>query len=99
MTDEQRLQEITDMLLLVRDNLFKGMSKSIQKLQARSINEMLDIPNFIKNIPEPKKLAELSDEEIDRVIKANMTITDSRLYDAIFGIALDIEKALKEKAA
>ena len=36
MTDEQRLQMITDQLILVRDNLFRGMSKSIQKLQARS---------------------------------------------------------------
>jgi hypothetical protein len=41
MTDEQRLQVITDQLILVRDNLFRGMSKSIQKLQARSINEVL----------------------------------------------------------
>ena len=47
MTDEQRLQEITDMLLLVRDNLFRGMSKSIQKLQAESINEVLGLPKFV----------------------------------------------------
>jgi hypothetical protein len=46
MTDEQRLQMITDQLILVRDNLFRGMSKSIQKLQARSINEVLELENF-----------------------------------------------------
>ena len=49
MTDEQRLQMITDQLILVRDNLFRGMSKSIQKLQARSINEMLELENFTQS--------------------------------------------------
>jgi hypothetical protein len=51
MTDEQRLQMITDQLILVRDNLFRGMSKSIQKLQARSINEVLELQNFICSAP------------------------------------------------
>lgn len=50
MTDEQRLQQVTEMLLLVRDNLFRGMSKSIQKLQARSINEILNLPNHVHTI-------------------------------------------------
>ncbi|CAB4133055.1 hypothetical protein UFOVP252_43 [uncultured Caudovirales phage] len=49
MTDEQRLQMITDQLILVRDNLFRGMSKSIQKLQARSINEVLELENFTQS--------------------------------------------------
>ena len=49
MTDEQRLQVITDQLILVRDNLFRGMSKSIQKLQARSINEVLELENFTRS--------------------------------------------------
>ena len=49
MTDEQRLQMITDQLVLVRDNLFRGMSKSIQKLQARSINEVLELENFTRS--------------------------------------------------
>jgi hypothetical protein len=48
-TDEQRLQMITDQLILVRDNLFRGMSKSIQKLQARSINEVLELENFTRS--------------------------------------------------
>ena len=52
MTDEQRLQMITDQLILVRDNLFRGMSKSIQKLQARSINEVLELENFTRS-PQP----------------------------------------------
>ena len=53
MNTEQRLHDITEMLLLVRDNLFHGMSKSIQKLQARSINEVLDVPNFMTNYKDP----------------------------------------------
>ena len=49
MTDEQRLQMITEQLILVRDNLFRGMSKSMQKLQARSINEILELPNHTQS--------------------------------------------------
>jgi len=54
MTDEQRLQAITEQLLIVRDNLFRGMSKSMQKLQARSINEVLELPNFTQS-PQPEQ--------------------------------------------
>jgi hypothetical protein len=50
MTDEQRLQMITEQLILVRDNLFRGMSKSMQKLQARSINEVLELPNHTQSL-------------------------------------------------
>ena len=49
MTDEERLQAITEQLIIVRDNLFRGMSKSMQKLQAKSINEVLELPNFIES--------------------------------------------------
>jgi hypothetical protein len=62
MTDEQRLQMITEQLLIVRDNLFRGMSKSIQKLQARSINEVLELENFTQS---PQRTwVGLTDEEI-----------------------------------
>ncbi len=44
---EQRLQLITEQLLLVRDNLWRGMSKSMQKLQARNINEILGLEAFV----------------------------------------------------
>ena len=54
MNDEQRLQEITDMLMLVRDNLFRGMSKSIQKIQAESINEVLGLPKYTKTFTNEK---------------------------------------------
>ena len=63
MTDEQRLHMITEQLLIVRDNLFRGMSKSIQKLQARSINEVLELENFTRS---PQRTwVGLTDEEVD----------------------------------
>ena len=62
MTDEERLHMITEQLLIVRDNLFRGMSKSIQKLQARSINEVLELENFTRS---PQRTwVGLTDEEI-----------------------------------
>jgi hypothetical protein len=52
MTDEERLQKITDMLLLVRDNLFQGMSRSFQRMQAESINEVLGLHKFTRSHPD-----------------------------------------------
>ena len=49
MTDEQRLQLITEQLIIVRNNLFRGLSKSMQKLQAQSINEVLELPNYTQS--------------------------------------------------
>ena len=62
MTDEERMHMITEQLLIVRDNLFRGMSKSIQKLQARSINEVLELENFTQS---PQRTwVGLTDEEV-----------------------------------
>jgi hypothetical protein len=36
-------------------------------------------------------------EEIEDIIKSNLTITDSRLYDGVYAVAVDIEVALREK--
>jgi hypothetical protein len=36
-------------------------------------------------------------EEIEDIIKSNLTITDSRLYDGVYSVAEDIEIALKNK--
>lgn len=67
MTDEERLHIITEQLLIVRDNLFRGMSKSMQKLQAKSINEVLELPNFTES---PQRTwVDLTDEEIQVVAK------------------------------
>ena len=93
MTDEQRLQQITEMLILVRDNLFRGMSKSMQKLQARSINETLGLQNFIESPARP--WVGLTDEEIATLhheIKVQLmgTYKTEDLYHAI-------ENKLKEK--
>jgi len=68
MTDEERLHMITEQLLLVRDNLFRGMSKSIQKLQARSINEVLELENFTRS---PQRTwVGLTDEEVEDFVSA-----------------------------
>jgi hypothetical protein len=68
MTDEERLHMITEQLLLVRDNLFRGMSKSIQKLQARSINEVLELENFTQS---PQRTwTGLTDEEVKNFVQA-----------------------------
>jgi hypothetical protein len=39
----------------------------------------------------------LTDEEFDTAINSNLTITDSRLRDGVYGVALDIAALLKEK--
>ena len=64
MTDEERLHMITEQLIIVRDNLFRGMSKSIQKLQARSINEVLELENFTRS-PQRKWVGLTDEDEID----------------------------------
>jgi hypothetical protein len=81
--DEQRLQMITEQLIIVRDNLFQGMSKSMQKLQARSINEVLELPNFTQS----PQLIPLSEEAIEGLAK--FVAVDDFTYD----FARAIEKA------
>ena len=39
----------------------------------------------------------LTDEEFDMAINSNMTITDSRLRDGVYAVALDIAALLKER--
>lgn len=36
-------------------------------------------------------------EEVEDIIKSNITITDSRLYEGVYAVAVDIEIALKNK--
>jgi hypothetical protein len=94
MTDEERLHMITEQLLIVRDNLFRGMSKSIQKLQARSINEVLELENFTRS---PQRTwVGLTDEEIAEV--EDEYIVDYRIpAGSAWNFAKDIEAKLKEK--
>jgi hypothetical protein len=74
MTDEQRLQMITEQLLIVRDNLFRGISKSMQKLQAKSINEVLELPNFTES---PQRTwVGLTDEDRLEFAKAQLSWED-----------------------
>ena len=88
MTDEERLQMLAEQLIIVRDNLFRGMSKSIQKLQARSINEVLGLENFIQS---PKReWVGLTETEMIELAGGGLT-RDERM------IARAIEAKLKEK--
>ena len=89
MTDEERLHIITETLLIVRDNLFRGMSKSIQKLQAKSINEVLGLDNFIQSPEAKPKWVGLTDEEI-------RDVHWSKPMDE-YSFAAAIEAKLKEK--
>jgi hypothetical protein len=36
-------------------------------------------------------------EEVEDIIKSNITITDQRLYEGVYAVAVDIEMALKNK--
>jgi len=85
MTDEERLHIITEQLIIVRDNLFRGMSKSIQKLQAKSINEVLGLDNFIES-PKPVWVS-LTDDEI----------MEPWPYETRIDFARAIEAALRSK--
>jgi hypothetical protein len=95
MTDEERLHMITEQLLLVRDNLFRGMSKSIQKLQARSINEVLELENFTRS---PQRTwVGLTDEEIwETISRIGTSDSDVNPY-AKLADARAIEAKLKER--
>jgi hypothetical protein len=62
MNDEERLHFLSEQLLLVRDNLFHGMSKSMQKLQARSINEALGLETY-ESTPSIIEAAVLAERE------------------------------------
>jgi len=96
MTDEERLQMITEQLILVRDNLFRNMSKSMQKLQARSINEVLELPNHTQSPQRP--WVGLTDEEVrdlwswSATSEAEKTATTQQ-----HAFARAIEAKLKEK--
>ena len=90
MTDEERLHMITEQLIIVRDNLFRGMSKSIQKLQAKSINEVLGLDNFIQS-PKPIWVG-LTDEDIAQGAKQSWV--DKQAFESAVWWA---EEKLKEK--
>jgi hypothetical protein len=86
MTDEQRLHMITDQLILVRDNLFRGMSKSIQKLQARSINEVLELETFIRSAPDLQAELDATNRQVE--ILSDALAESQREVDALVAGAL-----------
>jgi len=88
MTDEERLQMITEQLILVRDNLFRGLSKSMQKLQARMINEVLELPNH--TVSPQRTWVDLTDKKIE-IIYERCSVWDKFKYERM------LEAKLKEK--
>lgn len=81
MNTEEQLQRSTEWLLLVRDNLMRGMSKSIQKLQARGINEFLHLPSYMQSHEQP--VAWLTRDSIDGLwypTSIKRSDTDKPLY-------------------
>jgi hypothetical protein len=46
---------------------------------------------------DPIKVVGLELEEIEDIIKSNVTITDPNLYAAVYAVAVDIEHAVLEK--
>jgi hypothetical protein len=90
MKDEQRLQMVTNQLILVRDNLFRGMSKSIQKLQARSINEVLELENFTQS-PQ-RQWVGLTEDEL-----ADIAMQSGAYDEQLLAFARSIEAKLKGK--
>lgn len=93
MTDEERLHMITEQLLIVRDNLFRGMSKSIQKLQARSINEVLELENFTRS-PQRTWVGLTEKDICEAAVKSQEGISPR---DDTLRFAIAIEAKLKEK--
>ena len=68
----------------------KKLTESIEALQALQHSEsepVVNEPTFI----------DLTLEEIEGIIKSNITITDYRLYEGVYAVATDIETALKNK--
>jgi hypothetical protein len=67
----------------------KKLTESIEALQAlqHSGEPVVNEPTFI----------DLTLEEIEGIIKSNITITDYRLYEGVYAVATDIETALKNK--
>ena len=82
-------------LLCIRDGLQQGMSKSIQKLQAREINDVLGLPSFASyrtSQPASKPWVGLTDEEIEQGLKESW-VTEQAWQSAVWWA----EAKLKDK--
>ena len=79
-SDEVNAYRMT--LLCIRDGLQQGMSKSIQKLQAREINDVLGVPSFASYRTSPS--ASPSQGDIKPWVHATTWrgLTDEEIEDA-----------------
>jgi hypothetical protein len=57
---------------------------------------MVDCPRC-GHVCSQRPWVDMTDEEMDTAVNSNITITDSRLRDGVYGVALDIAALLKEK--
>lgn len=88
-SDEVNAYRMT--LLCIRDGLQQGMSKSIQKLQAREINDVLGMPSFASYRTSPsaspsqgdiKPWVGLTDEERDEIYNTHEPYADLKAIEA-----------------
>lgn len=94
-SDEVNAYRMT--LLCIRDGLQQGMSKSIQKLQAREINDMLGMPSFASYRTSPSASPSqgdikpwvhattwrgLTDEERDEIYNTHEPYADLKAIEA-----------------
>ena len=81
-------------LLCIRDGLQQGMSKSIQKLQAREINDVMGLPSFASyRTSPPAQRKPLTDEEI---IKCWGQVSGTRYGYVAFARAIEAAHGIKE---
>lgn len=68
----------------------------------KAIRRWWALTNEQKEWPHPSEATKrpfvgLTLEEIEDIIQSNITITDQRLYEGVYAVAVDIEIALKNK--
>jgi uncharacterized membrane protein YccC len=70
-------------------------------LAAAAIRQLIKLQAALQHSGEPvvnePTFIDLTLEEIEGIIKSNITITDYRLYEGVYAVATDIETALKNK--
>ena len=72
------------------------LSAEVERLQAALAQPVVDCPRC-GHVCSQRPWQGLTDEEFDTAINSNITITDSRLLEAVYAVALDIAALLKER--
>jgi hypothetical protein len=61
------------------------------------LEDVLEYENSRMHETEISNRVGLTLEEVEDIIKSNVTITDPNLYEAVYAVAVDIEHAVLEK--